>query len=408
MSNSSEPARKTSALTVLFVFLKLGLTSFGGPVAHLGYFRREFVERRRWLDDEQFTALIGLCQILPGPASSQVGFSVGLMRAGWSGGLAAWLGFTLPSVAAMILFAAAVPSMKGLSTTGALHGLKLVAVAIVAQAVFDMTRRLCPDRRRAAIAVAALVAACTLPPTVAQPAIVGMGALCGAIARPVAHALKLEPSLGSAFPTRVSRSGGVLCLISYFVLLAGLPALAQWHPGGGVTIFAAFYRAGALVFGGGHVVLPLLQQQTVGAGWITPSSFLAGYGAAQAVPGPLFTFAAYAGWVTAIPNPGACALIATAGIFVPGLLLVTGVLPYWQWLRTHPKAISMLEGINAAVVGLLAAALYSPVWISAVFSAVDFSAVAFTFILLTRWKAPPLMVVLICLAAGIVEAHALA
>ncbi|WNC93947.1 chromate efflux transporter [Paraburkholderia sp. FT54] len=401
---SSHSSRASAALEVLAVFLRLGLTCFGGPIAHLGYFRREFVELRRWLDDETFTDLVGLCQFLPGPASSQVGFSIGLLRAGWLGGLAAWFGFTLPSVLLLLGFAVVAPSLGGPLGSGLIHGLKLVAVAVVAQAVWDMARRLCPDRRRAAIALIAIVVLAILTTVYAQLIVIALGAVLGlGLCERTSSDTRRGPQHTHGF--RVSRTVGTVALILFCVLLLGLPALVGLHAGQAVKVFEAFYRSGALVFGGGHVVLPLLQQQTVATGWVSPNDFLAGYGAAQAVPGPLFTFAAFLGWMMAdAPNHWSGALLATAGIFLPGLLLVLAALPYWQALRAHPSMTALLAGVNAAVVGLLASALYSPVWTSAVLSELDFAIAAIGFFLLTRWKIPPLVVVVLCALAGVAEA----
>ncbi|WP_406869313.1 chromate efflux transporter [Paraburkholderia fungorum] len=396
--------RLIDVFDVLKVFLKLGLTSFGGPIAHLGYFRREFVENRRWLDDEAYTDLVALCQFLPGPASSQVGFSIGLMRAGWLGGLAAWCGFTLPSVLLLIGFAALAPDLGNAAGQGLIHGLKLVAVAVVAQAVWDMARRLCPDRQRAAIALISIAMLAVLTTVYAQLLVIALGALLGIVfcrtgdaqrgsePHPALTALRISPVIGSA------------ALALFFVILLGLPALLTLHNTRGIQMFDAFYRSGALVFGGGHVVLPLLQQQTVATGWIAPSDFLAGYGAAQAVPGPLFTFAAFLGWMMPeAPRHWVGAALATAGIFLPGLLLVIAALPHWQSLRSRPATAAMLSGVNAAVVGLLATALYSPVWVSAVLSKADFAVAAVCFLLLTRWKVPPFAVVVVGALAGIAE-----
>ncbi len=399
-----QPGHIAAAPEVLAVFLKLGLTCFGGPIAHIGYFRREFVERRRWLDDESFTDLVGLCQFLPGPASSQVGFSIGLLRAGWLGGFAAWCGFTLPSVALLLAFAIIAPSLAGPVGTGLIHGLKLVAVAVVAQAVWDMARRLCPDHRRAAIALVAMAVLSMLTTAYSQLIVIALGALLG-----LAFCKTTSPANAVTVPEntdefRFSRAVGALALTLFCILLFGLPALATLDASHAVSVFDAFYRAGALVFGGGHVVLPLLQQQTVATGWVTPNVFLAGYGAAQAVPGPLFTFAAFLGWMLAgTPNHLTGAVIATVGIFLPGLLLVIAALPYWQALRSRRSMAAVLAGVNAAVVGLLATALYSPVWTSAIVTKIDFAIAAIGFFLLTRWKVPPLAVVAVCALAGIAE-----
>lgn len=399
---SSEAKRAGSAWEVLAVFLKLGLTSFGGPVAHIGYFRREFVERRRWLDDATFTDLVGLCQFLPGPASSQLGFSVGLLRAGWPGGLAAWCGFTLPSVFLLLAFAMLAPSLGGPVGSGLIHGLKLVAVAVVAQAVWDMARKLCPDHQRAAIALIGIAVLSVLTTVYAQLIVIVLGALLGwALCRSPLPA-DGGAAVGQEHVFRMSRVGSVVSLALFCALLFGLPVLTDLHPWLPAKVFDAFYRSGALVFGGGHVVLPLLEQQTVATGWVASNDFLAGYGAAQAVPGPLFTFAAFLGWTIGPGlDHGAGAALATVGIFLPGLLLVIAALPYWQALRARPSMAAVLAGVNAAVVGLLACALYSPVWTSAVHSGRDFAIAAIAFLLLTRWKMPPLVVVGFCAAAGI-------
>ncbi|MRS98064.1 chromate efflux transporter [Ralstonia pickettii] len=401
---SSPPEQAGSALEVLAVFLKLGLTSFGGPIAHLGYFRQEFVERRRWLDDETFTDLVGLCQFLPGPASSQAGFSIGLLRAGWLGGLAAWCGFTLPSVLLLLAFAVVAPSLAGPFGSGLIHGLKLVAVAVVAQAVWDMARRLCPDHRRAVIALIALALLSTLTTVYAQLLVIVVGAVLGLLLCQPSAAANAVARQEMAQEFHVSRAAGAVALTLFCLLLFGLPVLGAVEGGGTVNVFDAFYRSGALVFGGGHVVLPLLQLQTVATGWVTPNDFLAGYGAAQAVPGPLFTFATFLGWMlSGAPNHWAGAALATLGIFLPGLLLVISALPYWQTLRARPSMTALLGGVNAAVVGLLAAALYSPVWTSAVLSQLDFAVAAVSFFLLVQWKVPPLAVVAFCALVGIAQ-----
>jgi chromate transporter len=409
--SSLRPSRVSRVIEVLTVFLKLGMTSFGGPIAHIGYFRREFVERRRWLDDKAFTDLVGLCQFLPGPASSQTGFSIGWLRAGWAGGLAAWCGFTLPSMFLMLAFAAIAPNLGGPVGAGIIHGLKLVAVAVVAQAVWDMARRLCPDRRRAAIALIAVAMLSVLTTDFAQLIVIAAGALLGlALCRTDAtNATTTTDSAGDAGASNaaqfhLSRKAGVVALIVFCALLFGLPVSGASVAAQGVRVFEAFYRSGALVFGGGHVVLPLLQRETVATGWVGPNDFLAGYGAAQAMPGPLFTFAAYLGWTMAEPpRHWSGALLATAGIFLPGLLLVIAALPWWQALRARPAMASALAGVNAAVVGLLATALYSPVWTSAVHSQVDFAVACLGFFLLTRWRVPPLAVVVVCVACAIAQ-----
>ncbi|VVE03888.1 chromate transporter [Pandoraea communis] len=397
--SGAAPSNLRATLDVLRAFLVLGLTSFGGPVAHIGYFRREFVERRRWLDDASFVDLVGLCQFLPGPASSQVGFSIGLLRAGWLGGVAAWCGFTLPSVLLLLVFAIVAPRLGGPVGDGVLHGLKLMAVAVVAQAVWDMARRLCPDTRRAGIALVAIVILAFATTQFAQLIVIALGAALGyALLRSADPAVS---QTASPLRFRISRTTGALALVLFVTLLFGLPVLYQLTGDRAVGVLDGFYRAGALVFGGGHVVLPLLQEQTVVTGWVSANDFLAGYGAAQAVPGPLFTFATFLGWLSGSPtHPWLGATLATAGIFLPGLLLVIAALPHWQALRERATTAAMLAGVNAAVVGILASALYSPVWTSAVHGSADFAVAAVAFVLLTRWKAPPLAVVALCAVAG--------
>jgi chromate transporter len=391
---------------VMVAFLKLGLTSFGGPVAHIGYFRQAFVVRRRWLDESAYADLVALCQFLPGPASSQVGFSLGLMRAGPLGALAAWTAFTLPSALALLLFAYAANALAGPIANGVLHGLKLVAVAIVAQAVWGMAVNLCPDRRRAGIALFALALVTGLGGSVGQIAAIIVGGCAGAM---LCGTLDTVPTTVGQLPqVPVSRTMGVALLAAFAVLLV-VPPLLLAGPlrSQGVALFEAFYRSGALVFGGGHVVLPLLREAVVVPGWIPADTFLAGYGAAQAVPGPLFTFAAYLGAVMG-PSPRgiAGAAIALVAIFLPGLLLVAGALPFWDAFRRRPVAQSAMRGTNAAVVGVLGAALYDPVWRSAVLSPADFAIVAIGFILLTVWRMAPLAVVAAVTATATVV-HAL-
>jgi len=397
---SKEPGRpfdRSSALEVLRVFLRLGLSSFGGPIAHIGYFRDEFVTRRRWLDEQAYADLVALCQFLPGPASSQVGFSIGLMRAGYAGGLAAWTGFTLPSAIALVLFAYGVGALGGPVGTGLLHGLKLVAVAIVAQAVWGMARSLCPDRERASIAAVAALIILFSPSSPAQIAAILLGAIAGLILCRAAPA----PAEGHvAMP--VSRGAGVIALAAFSILLACVLLLAGRLPSQGFDLFAAFYRSGALVFGGGHVVLPLLREAFVSPGWIGDDAFLAGYGAAQAVPGPLFTFSAYLGaLVTPQPHGVAGAVLGLFGIFLPGILILVGTLPFWDAFRRRPGAQAAMRGVNAAVVGLLGAALYDPVWTNSVKAPGDFAIALVGFVLLVAWRAPPLIVVLVSACGGI-------
>ncbi|HVY41644.1 MAG TPA: chromate efflux transporter [Hyphomicrobiaceae bacterium] len=387
-TGGTEPA---SALEVFAVSLRLGLTSFGGPIAHLGYFRTEFVERRRWLDERTYADLIALSQFLPGPASSKVGISIGLLRAGYSGSLAAWLGFTLPSAIALVLFAYGVSALGGAIGSGWLHGLKVVAVAVVAQAVLGMMRTLAPDKVRATLAVAAAVIVSAVPTAWGQIGAIVLGAVAGVM-------LLRDGAAGSHVVLRlpVSRAAGALLLLAFFTLLIGLPLLATWVPDQSLRLLDSFYRAGSLVFGGGHVVLPLLQAEVVPPGWVTNDAFLAGYGAAQAVPGPLFTFAAYLGAVMdPQPNGWLGALICLVGIFLPSFLLGIGALPFWEALRRQPMAPAALKGVNAAVVGLLLAALYHPVWTSGITNARDFALGAVAFLLLFMWQVPPWLVVIL-------------
>ena len=359
-----------SPLEVLRVFLKLGLTSFGGPIAHIGYFREEFVARRRWLDEAAFSDLVALCQFLPGPASSQVGFSIGLIRAGYLGGLAAWTGFTLPSAIALVSFAYGAHLLDGPAGSGLLHGLKLVAVAIVAQAVWGMARTLCPDRRRASIAAdRSRSSSCSIPSAVSQIAAILFGARRGSLALP--HALaRIERR--PVFPFRAMPELRRSWIFSSCWSVC--PCFARLGLSQGVALFDAFYRSGALVFGGGHVVLPLLRDAFVAPGWVSDDTFLAGYGAAQAIPGPLFTFAAYLGAVAEpAPHGIAGAALGLIGIFLPGILILIGTLPFWHALRSRDRAQAAMRGINAAVVGILGGAFYNPVWITSVKTPVDFA-----------------------------------
>ncbi|WP_051334739.1 chromate efflux transporter [Bradyrhizobium sp. Ai1a-2] len=389
--------RAGSPLEVLLVFLKLGLTSFGGPIAHIGYFRSEFVERRKWLDEQSYADLVALCQFLPGPASSQVGFSLGLMRAGYRGALAAWTGFTLPSAIALLLFAYGANTLSGPVGTGLVHGLKLVAVAIIAQAVWGMARTLCPDRERASIAMIAALIILFSTSSMAQIGAILLGGLAGLWLCRAA-----QPSGDSHFAVPVSRTAALSALAAFLVLLVGLPILTRLWPNSGIALFDAFYRSGALVFGGGHVVLPLLREAVVTPGWVGDDVFLTGYGAAQAVPGPLFTFAAYLGAVVKTsPNGIVGAVIGLLGIFLPGVLILLAALPYWDSFRKRPSAQAMMRGVNAAVVGILGAALYNPVWTTTVQTPRDFAIALVGFVLLIAWRAPPLVVVAFSAVAGI-------
>ena len=388
------PEVRGDAREVFFAFLKLGLTSFGGPIAHLGYFRDELVTRRGWLSDAAYADLVALCQFLPGPASSQVGFALGLMRAGWLGALAAFTAFTLPS--ALILFAFAMTAAQIASPvgTGILDGLKIVAVAIVAQAVWGMARNLCPDRERASIAVGAVAVLAFLPGAYGMVGAIALGAVAGLVL-----GRGTEKPVGGHVTMPVRRLQAGIALAVFAALLIFLPLVV----GGSqpMAVIDSFYRAGALVFGGGHVVLPLLQAEVVQPGWVTPDTFLAGYGAAQAVPGPLFTFATYLGAVLG-PEPNGIlgATLALMAVFLPGFLILIGVLPFWDRFRTMAKAQSVMQGANAAVVGILGAALYSPVFTSAIGDLRDFTLALVCFVLLIAWKAPPWVVVIVAAGGG--------
>ena len=395
-SAKSEVPANHSPFEVLQVFLKLGLTSFGGPIAHIGYFRDEFVMRRRWLDDTTYSDIVALCQFLPGPASSQVGFSIGLMRAGYLGGLAAWTGFTLPSAIALVLFAYGAHALLGTVGMGLLHGLRLAAVAIVAQAVVGMAQTLCPDRQRASIAVLAMVLILYSSSSIVQIGAILFGGVAGLLV------CRTPPTSSTApMPMPVSRRVAVAALTTFVLMLVGLPVLLRIGSHPGIALFDAFYRSGALVFGGGHVVLPLLRDAFVAPGWVSDSTFLAGYGAAQAVPGPLFTFAAYLGAVVQpTPHGVAGAALGLIGIFLPGMLILVGTLPFWDILRSRTGAQAAMRGINAAVVGLLGAALYRPVWASSIITTADLSVALIGFVLLTAWRVPPLWVVILAALAG--------
>lgn len=385
---------------VFATFLKLGVTSFGGPIAHLGYFRDELVVRRKWIDEAGYADLVALCQFLPGPASSQVGFALGLLRAGPLGALAAWTAFTLPSAVLLLLFAMVAASIEGPVGTGLLHGLKIVAVAVVAQAVWGMAKSLAPDRERASIALAGVICVVFLAGAFGQILALAVGAMAG-----LAFCRTDATRQAAHLAFRVPKSIGYIALAIFALLLAFLPVIAAMAGSQVLSLFDAFYRAGALVFGGGHVVLPLLQSEVVATGWVTKDAFIAGYGATQAVPGPLFTFAAYLGAVVGPqPNGIAGAAIALIAIFLPGMLLLVGALPFWEGFRRHLLAQAAMRGANAAVVGILGAALYDPVWTSAIFTQKDFALALIGFILLTVWKTPPWIVVVICAIGGVLLA----
>jgi chromate transporter len=388
--------RRENPWSVFLIFLRLGLTSFGGPIAHLGYFRDAFVTRRRWLSERSYADLVALCQFLPGPASSQVGIALGLSRAGYGGALAAWLGFTLPSAVLLILLALGITRHSTAIPPGALHGLKVVAVAVVAQAVWGMARNLCTDVTRVAVM---LLAAC-----VALLQTSAWGQVCVILIAGMAGLLLFKPTpptAHDALPVTISRRAGTLWLSLFVLLLASLPILAQWLPNPTLAVTDAFYRTGALVFGGGHVVLPLLQAEVVPRHWVSNDVFLAGYGAAQAMPGPLFTFAAFLGAsMTQAPNGWLGGLLCLLAIFTPSFLLVLGALPFWESLRRSPRTQAALAGVNAAVVGLLLAALYQPVWTSAIFTAQDVALALIGLVALMVWKLPPWLVVVGSGAAG--------
>ena len=397
-------------LETFLVFLRLGLTSFGGPIAHIGYFSNEFVKRRRWLDERAFSELVALCQLLPGPASSQLGMAIGFGRAGWAGTAAAWLGFTLPSAVALILFALGVAGFDALAQSGVLHGLKVVAVAVVAQAVWGMGRSLCPDLPRIAIGLGA----CLL--VLGQSAVLGQVAAAPALVQVVAIVagglagrwfLAIMPVAAASTTLSVAPRSGRLALVVYALLLTVLPLVAAAWDSPLLHLVDGFYRAGALVFGGGHVVLPLLEAVVVPAGVASETQFLAGYGAAQAVPGPLFTFAAYLGAMAAgTAGPGGAAapwlwgLLLLVVVFLPGFLVLFGALPFWEGLRQRGGLRGALAGINAAVVGILLAALYDPLWTGSIASGADLALAVAAFVLLVPARLPPVLVVALAALAG--------
>lgn len=374
-----------SLLEILMVSTKLGFTSFGGPIAHLGYFHDEYVRRRKWMDEKSYADLVALCQFLPGPASSQVGIGIGVMRAGVLGGIVSFLGFTLPSVIALIVFALILQELN-IGEAGWIHGLKIVAVAVVAHAILGMAQKLTPDLKRKAIALLALVVTLLWPTAYTQVGIIILSAFIGYL---LYKEHKENDDARINFP--ISRSFALICLALFFGLLILLPILRKFTSLHWIAMFDSFYRSGSLVFGGGHVVLPLLEREFVPNGWISKEAFLAGYGAAQAVPGPLFTFAAYLG---AVMNGWLGGLLATVAIFLPAFLLILGTLPFWDTLRRNPKVNGALMGVNAAVVGILISAFYQPIWISSILSPIDFAFVAILFSMLVYWKLPPWIIVL--------------
>lgn len=381
---------RSSAWSVFVIFLRLGLTSFGGPIAHLGYFHHEFVTKRHWLSERSYADLVALCQFLPGPASSQVGIALGMSRAGYRGALAAWAGFTLPSAALLILFALGVSRYGDALGPGALHGLKVVAVAVVAQAVWGMAKNLCTDLTRIALMVIAACGALLEPSAWGQVSVIVIAGIAGVML------CKPGPSdVHDSLPIPISRKSGAIWLSLFFALLLGLPLLAGLTADRSVAMIDAFYRTGSLVFGGGHVVLPLLQAEVVPSGWVTNETFLAGYGAAQAVPGPLFTFAAFLGAsMNQAPSGWTGGLLCLLAIFAPSFLLIAGVLPFWERLRRSVRTRAALAGINAAVVGLLLTALYDPVWTNAIFTLEDFGLALAALIALMFWRLPAWLVVI--------------
>lgn len=381
---------------VFLIFLRLGLSSFGGPIAHLGYFRDEFVVRRKWLSERGYAHLVALCQFLPGPASSQVGIALRLSRSGYGGALAAWLGFTVPSAIALILAALGLASHADALPAGVLHGLKVVAVAVVAQAVWGMARTLCPDAPRITLMVVAACAVLLAPSTLGQLGVMVVAAFTGLLL------FRPQPNEGhDPLPVSIGHRAGLCWLALFFVLLVALPLLAVAFPSQTLAMVDVFYRAGSLVFGGGHVVLPLLQAEVVPSGWVDNDAFLAGYGMAQAVPGPLFTFAAFLGAsMNLSPSGWVGGVIALLAIFAPSFLLVLGALPFWEQLRRNARTLAALQGINAAVVGLLLAALYRPMWTSAIHGPADVALALAALIALMGWKLPPWLVVVGCSAVG--------
>jgi chromate transporter len=391
--------REPNPWHIFLVFLRLGLTSFGGPVAHLGYFREEFVHRRRWLTEQRYADLVALCQFLPGPASSQVGMGVGLYQAGHAGALAAWLGFTLPSAIALFLLATGLDTFQDLVPDGLLHGLKVVAVAVIAQAVWGMGRALCPDRLRVSLMMVSTGLAVLWPGVAGQLLVIALGASIGLWLLSDKAAAPAASGPGRA----TGRGRAWLWLVLFGLLLTAFPlATAFSSAPASIALFDVFFRAGSLVFGGGHVVLPLLQAELVPTGWVTQDAFLAGYGAAQAVPGPLFTFAAFLGASSEMePSGWHGACLAVLAIFMPSFLLVAGVLPYWERLRQYTRVQAALSGIHASVVGLLLAALYDPVWTGAIRTGHDFVLALAALVALMFWKLPPWVVVIACAMGGV-------
>ena len=382
-----------SLMEIGIVSTRLGLTSFGGPTAHLGYFHEEYVRRRKWMDEKSYADLVALAQFLPGPASSQVGIGVGVMRGGVLGGIVSFLGFTLPSVIALIIFAIFLTGFD-IGNAGWIHGLKVVAVAVVAHAILVMAKNLTPDLKRKAIALFALVITLIWQTAYTQVGVILIAAFLGYLFYQQ-HEIDKEVNSRSRFP--ISKRVSVICLSLFFGLLFLLPIMREMTGSYWLAMFDSFYRSGSLVFGGGHVVLPLLEQELVPNGWLSKESFLSGYGATQAVPGPLFTFAAYLG---TIMNGWQGGLLATIAIFLPAFLLILGTLSFWDSLRNNPKIIGAIMGVNAAVVGILTSALYTPIWTSSILTSYDFALAAILFSMLNFWKVPPWLVVVIGALGG--------
>ncbi|PFH89001.1 chromate transporter [Bacillus sp. AFS088145] len=391
MNLNHKNSKLSLLLEILIVSTKLGLTSFGGPIAHLGYFREEYVRRKKWIDDQNYADLVALSQFLPGPASSQVGIGIGVIRAGVLGGIVSFIGFTLPSVIALILFALLLQDLD-IKNSGWIHGLKLVAVPIVAQAILGMVKNLTPDLKRKALALFAMIATLIWQTTFTQIAVILISSICGYFLYQ-----DNENSDKTGLVTNISKKVSIICLAIFFILLVLLPLISSFTSSKWISIFDSFYRSGSMVFGGGHVVLPLLEREFVPTGWLNKETFLAGYGVTQAVPGPLFTFASYLGTVMMGWRGG---LIATIAIFLPAFLLILGTLPFWASMRRSSKLRRVLLGVNAAVVGILISAFINPIWISSVFSIVDFLIVAVLFSMLVMMKLPPWVIVLVGAISG--------
>lgn len=390
--NSTKQNRLRSLIEIFLVSTRLGLTSFGGPTAHLGYFHEEYVRRRKWMDEKSYADLVALCQFLPGPSSSQVGIGIGIMRAGIVGGITSFIGFTFPSVVVLIAFALLMTGFD-VGNAGWIHGLKIVAVAIVAHAIIGMAKSLTPDLKRKAIAILALLVTILWQTAFSQVAVILMAAFIGFLL------LEQENEGGVVQPRfPVSKQVGAICLLFFVGLLVALPLLKEMTGSYWVAMFDSFYRSGSFVFGGGHVVLPLLEKEFVPTGWMSEEAFLAGYGVTQAVPGPLFTFAAYLGTVM---NGWQGGVVATVAIFLPAFLLVIGALPFWDQLRNHPKITGAIMGMNAAVIGILIAALYSPIWTSSILEVKDFALAVILFSMLSYWKLPPWIIVVTGAVAGL-------